>query len=138
MTQASCKTTVNMSVDAIWQVISEFDEVLGHRAGVVTCTVEDVWVGALRTLTSADGSMLVEHLDALDRDTRRLSYALLTDTPFRSCLTTTAVCNPGPNQAELEWAATFESDGIPGSEAVEIFEGAFAANCFALKQFLEY
>ena len=38
---------------------------------------------------------------------------------------------------ELEWSATFESDGIPGSEAAEMLEGAFAANCLVLKQFME-
>jgi hypothetical protein len=121
MTQASCKTTINMSADAIWQVIGEFGAAGQYLAGVLTCTVEGAGVGALRTLTSVDGSMIVERLDALDGDTRQLRYALLTDTPFRNCLTTTAVRNLGPNQAELEWSATFEPDGIPRSEAVEIY-----------------
>jgi hypothetical protein len=43
----------------------------------------------------------------------------------------------GSNQAELAWSATFEADGLPASEAVDLLEGALAADCLALKQFLE-
>jgi len=43
----------------------------------------------------------------------------------------------GPNQAELEWSATFEPDGIPGSDVVKMLEGVFAANSLGLKQFME-
>jgi hypothetical protein len=45
----------------------------------------------LRTLTSADGGTIVERVEALDEAAHRLSYALLTNTPFRNCLTTMAV-----------------------------------------------
>jgi hypothetical protein len=43
----------------------------------------------------------------------------------------------GPYQAELEWSASFGADGLPASEAVELLEGALAANCLALKEFIE-
>jgi len=137
MTQASCKTTINSSADAIWQVISEFGAAGQYLSGIVTCTVEGAGVGALRTLTSADGSTVIERLDALDGDTRQLSYALLTDTPFRDCLTTMVVRELPPSQVELEWSASFEPDGIPASEAEQMLEGAMSANCLALKQFME-
>jgi len=48
-----------------------------------------------------------------------------------------AVRDLGPSQAELAWSATFEADGLPASKAAELMEGALAANCLALKQFLE-
>jgi hypothetical protein len=44
---------------------------------------------------------------------------MLTDTPFRDCLTTMAVRDLDPSQAELEWSATFEADGLPASEAAQ-------------------
>ena len=65
-----------------------------------------------------------------------MSYALVTDTPFGNCLTTVTVRDLGPRQAELEWSATFEADGLPASKAAELMEGALAANCLALKQFM--
>jgi hypothetical protein len=84
-----------------------------------------------------DGSTIVERLETLDEATRRLSYALLTDTPFGDCRTTMAVRDLGPTQAEMAWSASFEPLGIPDSEAVDLLEGALAANGLALKQFLE-
>ncbi len=137
MTQASCKTTINIPADAIWQVISDFGAAGQYLTGVVNCTVEGAGVGALRTLTSADGSTVVERLEVLDEDTHRLSYALLTDTPFLNCLTTMALRDLSPSQAELEWSATFEADGIPAIEAEQMLEGALSANCLALKLFME-
>ncbi len=135
--RTSSKIIIDVSADAIWQVVSDFNAACQYLSMVVNCTVAGEGVGALRTLTSADGSILVERLEALDKDAHRLRYSLLTDTPFRNCLTTMAVRDLGLRQAELEWSVTFEADGLPASEAVELMEGALAANCVALKQFLE-
>jgi len=126
-----------MPADAIWQVISDFGAAGHYLAGVADCTVAGVGIGALRTLTSTDGSTIVERLEALDEVAHRLSYALLTDTPFGDCLTTMSVRALGPNQAELAWSASFQPDGLPASEAVALLEGALAANCLTLKQLLE-
>ena len=136
MTQASSKIIVNAPADTIWQVISDLRAACNYLVMVVNCTVEGAGVGALRTLTSADGSTIVERLESLDKAAQRLSYALLTDTPFRNCLTTVTVRDLGPSQSELEWSATFEADRLPASEAAELMEGALAANCVALKQFM--
>ena len=91
MTQAFSKITIHAPTDAVWQVIGDFGAAGQYLAGVVDCTVEGQEVGALRTLTSADGSAIVERLETLDATSPRLSYALLTDTPFGDCLTTMAV-----------------------------------------------
>ena len=137
MPQASCKTIVNLPADAVWQVLGDFGAACQYLDMVINCTVAGEGVGALRTLTYAGGSAIVERLETLDDAARKLSYALLTDTPFRDCLTTMAVRDLGSNQAELEWSATFRPDGLPASEAVALLEGALAANCLALKQFVE-
>jgi hypothetical protein len=137
MIQASYKISINVPADAIWQVISDFGAASQYLAGVVNCTIEGEGVGALRTLTSADGNTIVERLETLDGVARRLSYTLLTDTPFRNCLTTMTVRELGRSRAELEWSATFEADGLPAEEARELLEDALAANCLALKQFME-
>lgn len=133
----SSSITIHAPVDAIWQVISNFGAGNQHLPGVVACTVTGDGIGALRTLTSADGSTIVERLAALDATALRLSYALLTDTPFADCLTTLALRDRGPYLTELTWAATFQPDGLPASEAMDLLEGALAENCLALKQFME-
>ena len=80
--------------------------------------------------------MIVERLASLDGAAHRLSYALLTDTPFRDCLTTVTVRDLGRGQCEVTWMATFDADGPPASEAVEMLEGAFELNSQALQYFL--
>jgi len=137
MTQVSCKITINVSTDAVWQVISDFGATDQYLSEFVTCTVKGEGVGALRMLTSADGNSIIERLETWDEVGHQLSYALLTETPFRNCLTTMVMHDLAPNQAELEWSATFQADGIPVSEAVEMLEAALSANCISLKQFME-
>ena len=66
MTRSSCTTTIHVPADAIWQVISDFGAACQYITMVVNCTVEGEGVGALRTLTSADGSVIVERLETLD------------------------------------------------------------------------
>ena len=137
MTRASSSIIVDVSADTMWQVISDFGAACQYLPGVVDCTVVGTGVGALRTLTSSDGSRIVERLETLDEASHRLSYALLTDTPFRDCVTTMAVRDLGPHQAELTWSANFQPDGLPASEAMTLLEDALTANCLTLKQWLE-
>ena len=137
MIHASCRTTINMPADAVWQVLSDFGAACQYLVMVKTCTVEGQGIGALRTLTYADGSTIVERLEALDDAAYRLSYALLTDTPFRDCLTTVTVYELSPGQCEVAWTASFQPDGLPANEAQEMLEGAFELNSRALQHFLE-
>ena len=137
MAQVSSTITIHATADAIWRVIGDFGAACHYLTMVVNCTVVGEGVGAQRTLTSADGSAIVERLETLDAAAHRLSYSLLTDTPFRNCLTSMTVRELGQSRAELEWSATFEADGLPTQEAREMLEDALAANCLALKRLLE-
>ena len=137
VTHASSMITIHAPADTTWQVLGDFGAACQYLVMVENGTVEGEGVGVLRTLTYTDGGTIVERLESLDPAARRLSYALLTDTPFRDCVTTMAVCDLSPNEAELAWLASFQSDGLPASEAVMLLEGALAANCLALKQFIE-
>ena len=122
MIQASYKISIDVPADAIWQAISDFGAASQYLVGVADCTVEGEGVGARRTLRSADGSTIVERLETSDGVAHRLSYALLTDTPFRNCVTTMRVRELGQSRAELEWSATFGADGLPAEEARELLE----------------
>jgi carbon monoxide dehydrogenase subunit G len=137
VTHVSSRITIHTSAEAIWQVLSDFSAGNQHLPGVVACTVTGDGIGALRTLTSADGGTIVERLTARDAAAKRLSYVLLTDTPFGDCLITIALRDLGPYITELKWAATFQPDGLPASEAADLLEGALTENCRALKQFIE-
>ena len=137
MTNASSIIIINVSADVAWRVISDFGAACQYLVMVEKCTVEGQGIGALRTLTSPDGSTIVERLETLDEASHQLSYVLLTDTPFCNCVTTMAVSDLGPDQAELVWSASFQPDGLPASEALTLLEDALTTNCLALKQLLE-
>ena len=137
MTQVFSRITIDAPAETVWMLLGDFAAACDYLALVVACRVEGVGAGARRTLTSADGSTIVEQLVTLDAAARRLSYALLSDTPFRDCLTTVSVRGLGPGRSEVEWTASFDAEGIPASEAGEMMAGALAANCKALKRFLE-
>ena len=137
MSKVSCKATIHLPADAIWQIISNFGTACQYLVGVIQCTVAGEGVGAQRTLTNVDGSVIVERLETLDKVNHRLSYTLLTETPFYDCLTTMQVHDLGLSQCEIEWSATFEADGLPADEARAMLEAALTANCLALKQFME-
>ncbi|MBI5030239.1 MAG: SRPBCC family protein [Chloroflexi bacterium] len=137
MTQVSSTITINESADAIWLVIGDFGAACSYLVGFLQCNVEGEGVGARRTLTNRDSGLIVERLESWNEDEHRLSYALLTDTPFRNCLTTMVLRELGLHRTELEWSTIFQVDGLPTSEAVELMEGALEANCVALKQIIE-
>jgi hypothetical protein len=134
--RASSKIIINSPSDAVWQTISDFGAVCKYSVMVTNCTVEGAGVGALRTLTNADGSTIVERLEGLDHIAHRLSYALLSDTPFSNCLTTMELHDLGKGRCEVAWSATFDADGLPESEAMEMLEGMFELNSRALERFL--
>jgi hypothetical protein len=137
VTHASSNIIIDVSADAIWQVIGDFGAACQYLFMVVDCTVVGAEVGAVRTLTYIDGSTIIERLEALDAAAYRLSYALLSGTPFHDCLTTVTVHGLGLRQCEVTWSATFQSDGLPKNEAQEMLEGAFDLNSRALQHFLE-
>jgi hypothetical protein len=125
-----------MSAGAIWQVLSDFGAACQYLVMVENCAVEGQGIGALRTLTYADGSRIVERFQALDDASQRLSYALLSDTRFRDCLTTVTVYELSPGQCEVAWTASFQADGLPANEAQAMLEAAFKLNGRTLQHFL--
>ena len=117
-------------------MLGDFGAACQYLARLANCIVAGAGIGALRTLTYADGSTIVERLEALDAAARRLSYALLSDSPFRAWLTTVTVHDLGRGRCEVAWRATFDADGLPASEAVELLEAAFEWESQDLGRFL--
>jgi len=130
--------TIDAPADAVWQMISDFEAGAKYLAMVTHCVVQGQGIGALRTLTYLDGSVILERLETVDPSTHRLAYTLLSDTPFGSCLTTMALRALGPDTAEVTWTASFQRTSLPTNEAMSLMEGMLADNCQTLKQLLEH
>lgn len=137
MLYATQVVTIHAPIDTIWQVISDFGAGSRYLPMVTQCTVQGAGIGALRTLTYLDGSVILERLETVDEATHRLSYILLTDTPFGSCLNAMALRALSTDQVELTWTANFQPINLPAIEALSLMEGMLAENCQALKLLLE-
>lgn len=137
MLHATQVITLGTPVDVIWQVISDFGAGAKYLAMVKQCTVQGKGIGALRTLTYLDGSVILERLERLDDVTHSLSFTLLSDTPFGSCRTTIVLMALGPERTELTWTAEFQSTSLPANEAESLMEGMLAVNCVSLKELFE-
>lgn len=137
MHHATQVTTIHAPIDAIRQMISDFEAGSKYLAFVKHCVVHGQGVGALRTLTYLDGSVVLERLETVDEATHCLSYNLLSDTPFGSCLTTVRLDALTPDQAELNWTADFQPTSLPANEAISLMEGMLADNCQVRKQLLD-
>ena len=137
MLHATQVITIGAPVEAIWQLISDFGAGAKYLVMVADCIVQGAGIGALRTLSYLDGSVIVERLETLDEAAWCVAYTLLSDTPFGSCLTTIALRALSPDQSELNWTADFQPTSLPADEAMSLMEGMLAANCQALKQLLE-
>jgi polyketide cyclase/dehydrase/lipid transport protein len=127
MLHATQIVTIDAPVDTIWQLISDFGTGSQYLTLVTCCTVQGTGIGALRTLTYLDGSIVIERLETVDKTTYHLSYALLIDTPFTNCLTTMVLRDLSPGKAELTWSVTFQPGGLPENEALPLMEDMLTA-----------
>jgi len=128
MASVSMRTAVEASADAVWAVVSDFNGLPKFVAAIVESRMEGSGVGARRTLTLADGAVIVEQLESHDDAARTLSYSIVSSPlPLANYLSTQTVRPAGEGRCELEWASTFEPEGAPEAEAKAIVEGVYSA-----------
>ena len=61
-------------VAKVWDAISKIGRLDVWFPALLDCDVQGTGVGAVRTMTSAGGGRIVDHIVGLDRDSRRLTY----------------------------------------------------------------
>jgi hypothetical protein len=60
--------------DKVWNAISKIGRLDVWFPALLDCDVQGTGVGSVRTMTSAGGGRIVDHIVALDHDSRRLTY----------------------------------------------------------------
>ena len=93
--------------------------------------------GRVRTLTTKDGGVLLERLQAFDESRRTLTYSV-DESPFplTSYVSTLRVTEiPGrPDVALVEWSGAFQPDGVSEDKAVSLFQGIYTDGLKAVQQ----
>ena len=126
MSHAVVKKTVHAPVDAVWETLSQFGGIEEYVPAIVSCVLEGSGLGARRTLVFGDGATVLEELVALDDRQRTLSYAILdSPLPFDDYLATIRVRETDAHHCEIEWSSTFQPEGAPEPDIVEMVQDIY-------------
>jgi len=114
-----------LSADAMWLMIGQFGDT-GRWSGrpPEACVHAGEGIGSLRTLTIADGRVIVDRLIA--EGPLSYTYEIVSSPlPVASYRATMAVAPLGPDSCEFTWSGEVEPAGIPNEQAVALFEGVY-------------
>jgi len=138
MAKVVMRQTFSVPADQIWRTISAFKGIETFVPVFSNSTMEGSGVGCTRTLFLKEGGEILERLDALDPQSRRMTYSIITSPlPLDRYSSTMSLKDLGGNRTELEWSSTFEPKGAPEAEAVKIIEGVYAMGFEGLKKLHE-
>jgi hypothetical protein len=114
--QIVMRESFNDSIDNEWATISDFGGLGRYFPPVVQCRLEGSGVGARRIVTlrtpTGEEVVVVERLESLDANSKRLSYSIpdATGFPFRDgYVGTMQLKDLGGKKCELEWTAFIEA-----------------------------
>ncbi|QXI31291.1 SRPBCC family protein [Pseudomonas vanderleydeniana] len=133
MAATSVTIEIPASPDQVWQLMGGFGSLSDWLAFIPSTRLSEG--GRVRTLQTADGSVVVERLEAFDNRARRYSYSILQAAfPVTDYLATLQVREGStPQSAIVEWAGIFSPVGVGDEEAVALFHGIYSAGLEALK-----
>jgi hypothetical protein len=116
----------DLPVDDLWALIGDFGDT-GKWSGrpPAGCVQEGEGIGALRTLTLADGRVIVDRLEA--QTANSYSYSIVTSPlPYKSYRATMAVAPIDAHSTRFTWIGEFEPLGMSDEEAIVFTRGVYA------------
>jgi len=125
--------------DAVWRHFRDFGGLTKWAGAMVkSCTLEGEGVGAVRTLSLAQGNPLRERLVQFDDGDRSFSYAIIgpCDLPVDAYVGSVKLRADGLKRTTIDWIGTFDAKGSPEPDAKRIVEGIYRGAISALKKTL--
>lgn len=126
---------ISAAPDAVWATLRDFGSIDEYVPSITSADLSGEGVGAERTLTLADGGVVVERLDARNDDNRTLRYSIV-DAPlpvanYEGRLSVDAIDD---GTCEVTWASTFEVREGPEEEMIALFSDLYTAGLVGLKE----
>ncbi|MFF0386526.1 SRPBCC family protein [Streptomyces sp. NPDC004286] len=136
MASTSTHIDVPHTPEHVWRLIGGFGSLPDWLPYIPGSTLSEG--GRVRTLTNAEGGVIVERLTAFDEEARSYTYAILrAPFPVTGYLSTLTVRElPDPGTARVEWSGTFTPAGATEEEAVALFHGIYTEGLAALERTL--
>jgi hypothetical protein len=119
MPNIDASVVVSATPDQAFALVGDFSDA-SWVPGTARTELDGSGVGAVRTVTTADGTRLKERLEAYDAAARRYTYALIeAPMPLENYESTVEVTGEGKG-ARIRWTASFEAppemaEGIRGA-----------------------
>ncbi|MET0613484.1 MAG: SRPBCC family protein [Pseudomonas caspiana] len=132
MATASANIRVPASADQVWQLVGGFLSLPDWLPFIVSS--ESSEGGRVRTLTTADGAVIVEKLQTFDEANRTYSYSIVQGPfPVTNYLATLVVAAAGDQETIVTWSGSFTPDGISDAEAEALFQEVYEGGLGALQ-----
>ena len=114
-----------LAVNALWKLIGDFGDT-GKWSGRPSeaCVQEGEGIGAVRTLTLADGRVIVDRLEA--QGEYYYSYSIVTSPlPVQAYRATMSVAPLNEDSCTFTWSGNIEPEGITDEQAIAFFEDVY-------------
>jgi len=135
MEEVKASGTIHATADEVWNLVSDFNELDKFVEAVTDCTTEGTGIGAVRTLTLADGGVVKEKLESLDSDQRLLRYSIIeSPMPIENYNGIMQVKKIENGKSEFTWSSTFDARDGTEQEMEEALVGLYKLGVEGLKQ----
>lgn len=126
---------LNVPIAILWQTISGFGDVDKWLAATAKCELDGTGVGTIRTLTTTDGIVITEKLEAVDEANYTIEYSLLEEPfPVKNYVANMVLSDAGNGQTSVHWTGDFDLVGEGDkAETTAIFAGFYVAGLAALE-----
>ena len=140
MANVMMDTMINASAVAVWQTVSDFNGLPTYIEAISHSVLTGSGVGATRTLTLTDESIIIEKLENMHGETtRELRYSIVSSPlPLEDYNATMRVLELEENKCLLLWSSTFKPKGVSEEEAAKIIRGIYSMGFEGLKKLLEH
>lgn len=136
MAKVQVSDSFDAPADAVWSYFRDFGGLARWAGGMVkSCTLEGEGVGAVRTITLAQGGPLRERLVQFDDADRSFSYAIIgpRDLPVDDYVGTVKLRADGASRTTIDWIGTFDPRGAPEADVKLMVEGIYRGGIAAVR-----
>ncbi|MBS1088748.1 SRPBCC family protein [Gluconobacter wancherniae] len=137
MTEAISEIDIAVSADQAWELLGGFDNLSLWIPMIAQSVLQNG--GRFRSLTTADGSHIVERLLTFNEEQRTYTYAYVEGPdPVQDYRGKVAVTAVSDNQCRASWSSQFNPIGLSDAEAGERYRSAYASALLHAKNLLEH
>ncbi len=133
MTHVQVQGEIGASADAVWAVVGDFGGLVTALGGAAE--LEGDGIGQLRTIKFGSRAV-VERLDELDHDAKRITYVILQPGPLpvRDYRATMELASSGDASSTLTWFSDFEPEGASEDDAIKAVRGVYDGGIAGLQR----